>query len=161
MSTRSALALLAVLVLLLPSALLAEKKPVQLSLFTPAQIFPESDNIEFLRVNLIYGRNASASGIDLGLINHTTGRGSVGIQIGAVSFNDSEYTGWQYGFVNATDGDFKGFQWGVVNYARSARGFQLAFVNYAETMYGLQIGIVNIIRQGGFLPVFPIVNWSL
>jgi hypothetical protein len=160
MSTRSLTTLIVVLVLLLPAPLLAETKPAQLSLFTPIQIFPEGDDIGIFRLNLIYGRNASATGLDLGLVNHTTGAGSVGLQIGVFSYNESEYTGWQNGFVNAADGDFKGFQWGFVNYARSARGFQWGFVNYAETMYGLQIGLVNIIREGGIFPVFPIVNWS-
>lgn len=160
MLTRSMTALFVVLFLLLPLPLLAEQRPVQLSLFTPIQIFPEGDDIEIFRLNLIYGRNSSVSGLDLGLVNHTTGAGSVGFQFGAFSYNESEYTGWQNGFVTATNGDFKGFQWGFINYARSARGFQLGFVNYVETMYGLQIGLANIIRQGGVFPVLPIVNWS-
>lgn len=39
-------------------------------------------------------------------------------------------------------------------------GLMIGFVNYTRTLKGLQIGLVNIIRQGGMMPVFPIVNWS-
>ena len=27
-------------------------------------------------------------------------------------------------------------------------------------LHGVQIGLVNIIKKDGFMPVFPIVNWS-
>lgn len=138
----------------------AEEQPIQLSLFTPIQIFPEKDDITIFRFNLIYGRNASVTGLDLGLANHTTSGESKGVQWGFVSWNDADFVGWQNNPVNVTKGNFKGFQWGIANYARSAGGFQLGVVNYAENMYGLQIGFVNIIRQGGVYPVLPIVNWS-
>ena len=139
---------------------LAEDHPVQLSLFTPIQIFPEDDTISGVRLNLLYGRNASVTGLDLGLINHTTTSISKGLQLGAVGWVDSDFVGWQDNSVNVVKGNFKGFQWGFVNYAKSARGFQLGFVNYAETMYGLQIGLLNIIRQDGVFPILPIINWS-
>lgn len=146
--------------LLLSEPLPAAERPVQLSLFTPLQIFPEEDNITVFRFNLIYGRNASVRGLDLGLVNHTTGSGSKAVQWGLVSWNDEDFTGWQYNTVNVTRRNFKGFQWGAVNYVNSGRGLQLGLVNYAETMYGIQIGFVNVIRTGGLLPVLPIVNWS-
>lgn len=139
---------------------LAQEKPIQLSLFTPVQIFPEETPIAGVRLSLFYGRSVSVSGLDLGLVNHTTAGTSKGVQWGLVGLADANFTGWQDNFVNVTRGDFEGFQWGFVNYARHASGFQLGFVNYAGTMKGLQIGLVNIIKQGGQFPVFPIVNWS-
>jgi len=39
-------------------------------------------------------------------------------------------------------------------------GFQLGLINYARSAYGLQIGLINIIKQGGILPVFPVINWT-
>ena len=39
-------------------------------------------------------------------------------------------------------------------------GLQIAVVNYAATLHGLQLGLINIIGKGGFLPVFPIFNFS-
>lgn len=143
-----------------PALAQEQAKPIQLSLFTPVQIFPEETPISGIRFNLLYGRNVSVTGLDLGLVNHTTTGTSKGVQFGLVAYAEANYTGWQNNSFNITMGDFEGFQWGVVNYAHHASGFQLGLVNYAESMNGLQIGLVNIIKQGGQFPVFPIVNWS-
>lgn len=139
----------------------AQERPIQISLFTPVQIFPASYSITGIRLNLIYGRNASVSGVDIGLINHTTTGISKGVQWGIVSMNDDGFMGWQDSFVNITKEKYEGFQLGFVNYAGTMSGFQLGFVNYSETMNkGLQIGLVNIIKHGGQFPFFPIVNWA-
>jgi energy-converting hydrogenase Eha subunit A len=139
---------------------IAQEKPIQLSLFNPIQLFPESTPIKGLRLNLIYGSNVSMTGLDFGLVNQTSTGPFVGVQFGGVGLADSDFTGWQDCWVNVTKGKMEGFQWGLVNYANHASGFQLGFVNYAVTMHGLQIGLVNIIKQGGQFPFFPIVNWS-
>jgi hypothetical protein len=139
---------------------LAQKQPVQLALFTPVQIFPEDNSISGVRLSLIYGRNVTVSGLDLGLINHTTTGKSLGVQWGLVGMVESDFVGWQNNWVNVVENDFEGFQWGLVNYANHANGFQLGLVNYAVSMKGLQIGLVNVIKQGGQFPVFPIINWS-
>ncbi len=138
----------------------AAERPIQLSLVTPVQIFPEKDDITGIRLNLIYGRNVSVTGVDLGLFNHCTGGESKGFQYGLVGIVDADFVGWQNNVVNFTRGDFEGLQWGFMNYAGYANGLQLGFFNYAERMKGLQIGLVNIIKQGGRFPVFPIINWS-
>lgn len=138
----------------------AQDRPIQIALITPVQIFPEENSISGIRLNLIYGRNVSITGLDLGLVNHTTTGKSKGIQFGIVGLVDSDFVGWQDNWVNVTKGRFEGFQWGAVNYTKNMKGFQLGLVNYAENMYGLQVGLVNIIQQGGAFPVFPIVNWS-
>lgn len=138
----------------------AQNRPIQLALITPVQIFPEENPISGIRFNLIYGRNVSITGLDFGLVNHTTTGKSKGIQFGMVSVVDSDFMGWQDNWVSVTKGKFEGFQSGIVNYSKDMSGFQLGLVNYAEIMKGLQIGLVNIIRQGGAFPVFPIVNWS-
>lgn len=152
---------LAVLTLIIVSTpVLAQDKPVQLSLFTPVQIFPEDNPIVGVRLNLIYGRNISVTGLDLGLVNHTTTGMSKGVQFAMVGLADSDFMGWQDNTVNVVRGNFEGFQCGFVNYANYASGFQLGVVNYAASMKGLQIGLVNVIRQGGAFPVFPFVNWS-
>jgi len=156
----AALAVGLLTVTLSPADCTADEKPVQLSFFAPLQIYDESTDITAFRLNLIYGRNASLTGIDLGVINHLTAGESVGAQIGFFSWNDADFSGWQYSWVNVTKSNFKGFQWGFVNVAGGARGLQLGFVNYAETMHGFQVGLINIISEGGMFPVFPIVNWS-
>jgi hypothetical protein len=149
---------------------LAQKKPVQLSLVTPVQIFPEEDTIAGVRLNLLYGRNTVVNGLDVGIVNITTEMsrgvqygavgitgGFQGIQYNAVSISHGKFEGWQLGFANVAD-TFRGFQSGLVNVANDTEGFQLSLVNYAHSMKGLQIGLVNIIKEGGMLPVFPIFN---
>ena len=157
-----ATAVIVVIVLILVSAPLMaqEKRPVQVSLFTPIQIFPEGDAISGLRLNFLYGRSSVVTGLDLGLVNHTTSGVSKGWQWGLVGLVETDFVGFQDNGVNIVKGSFEGFQWGVVNYAHSANGFQLGLVNYAVNLKGLQVGLVNIIKQGGQFPVFPIVNWS-
>ena len=158
---RFILLVLCILVFVLTaSTVWAQTRPIQLSLVTPIQIFPETDSIAGLRFNLLYGRNVSVTGLDIGLVNHTTSGTSLGLQYGLVGIVDSDFKGWQDCGVNVVQGRCEGLQWGLVNYANDMSGFQFGFVNYARTMKGLQIGLVNIIKQGGQFPVFHIVNWS-
>jgi len=151
----------AILILILSSSpVRAQSRPIQLALVTPIQIFPETDPIGGVRLNLLYGRNVSVTGLDLGLVNHTTTGSTMGLQYGLVGIVDSSFMGWQDCVVNVVQGRSEGLQWGLVNYSNEMSGLQLGLVNYARRMKGLQIGLVNIIRQGGQFPVFPIVNWS-
>ena len=139
----------------------AQDKPIQLALFNPIQIFDESTSITGLRINLLYGRNATLTGIDWGLVNHLTSGTSKGVQFGFVGIVDANFIGWQDNFVNITKGKFEGLQFGFVNYAGTVSGVQIGIVNYAENMTkGLQIGLVNVIVKGGQFPIFPIVNWA-
>lgn len=139
---------------------LAQQKPIQLALFSPIQLVPEDNAISGIRLSLLYGKNTHVTGLDWGLVSHSTWGKSAGVQFGLVGLVDADFTGWQNNVVNITNRRFEGFQWGFVNYAGHVSGFQLGFVNYARSMKGLQIGLVNIIKQGGQFPVFPIVNWS-
>jgi hypothetical protein len=151
----------AAMVLSISSAMADDKNtPIQLSLISPIQLFPESYSVTGVRLSLIYGRNTSVTGLDWGLVNHTTSGQSTGIQWGIVGLSDANFMGWQDNFVNVVKGDFQGFQSGFVNHANYANGLQFGVVNYARKLKGIQIGLVNIIKQGGQFPVFPIVNWS-
>lgn len=167
--------IVAVAVLVCSSALGAqETRPVQLALVTPIQIFPEEYAIGGVRLSLLYGRNVSVVGFDLGLVNHTTTGTTKGVQWGVVGITGTRFVGWQGNYVNVVNGTFEGFQSGIVNYSGEASGFllgwvnytkytdglQLAIVNYTKRMNGIQVGLLNIIEEGGFLPIFPIVNWS-
>ena len=138
----------------------AQGQPIQLALFNPIQLVSEGQAIAGIRINLIYGKNTSITGIDYGLVNHTTSGMSTGAQFGFVGYNEANFTGWMDNGVNISKGSVKGVQIGVVNYTKSMNGVQFGLVNYTGTMEALQIGLVNIIEQGGAFPVFPIVNWS-
>jgi hypothetical protein len=146
--------------LLVAQPVLAQEKPIQLSLLAPIQLVPEGNAISGVRLSLFYGKNTYVSGLDWGLVSHCASGMSKGVQFGLVGLVEADFMGWQSNAANITRGNFEGFQWGIVNYAGHANGFQLGLVNYAMTMKGLQIGLVNIIKQGGQFPVFPIVNWS-
>jgi hypothetical protein len=156
------------------SATAAEGEPFQLALFHPIQIRDEHASITALRLNLIYGKNVSVIGIDIGIANHCTGGQTLGLQYGLVGLVEGDFLGWQDNLISIVNGSFtgfqsglynhcgqgEGFQMGFVNRATDMRGLQLGLVNYTETMYGLQVGLVNIIHRKETLPVFVIVNWS-
>jgi hypothetical protein len=146
--------------LALPVAEAAASNPFQLALFSPVQLVPESDGVRGVRLDILYGCNTEVRGLDLGLVNRTTSGESKVLQLGFVGWAEDNLSGFQWNDINFTRNDFKGFQWGVINYAGNARGFQLGLVNYTENMYGLQIGLINVIKQGKFLPFFPIFNFS-
>jgi hypothetical protein len=147
------------LLVLAPLAAGAKERPINLSLITPIQIFPDTDSIVGFRFSLLYGRNAAFTGLDLGLCNHTTGSFK-GVQFGLVGIAEKGFLGWQDDLVNITYGKLEGLQVGAFNYAEHARGVQFGLVNYAGTISGIQIGIVNIIRKGGMLPIMVIFNGS-
>lgn len=148
------------LVIIASVPVMAQQKPVQLSLFAPIQLFPASDAITGLRLNLLYGRNTTVVGLDWGLVNHNTSGLSKGWQVGVVGIVDADFLGLQDNAVNIVKGNFEGLQLGIVNHSNYVSGVQFGFVNYARSMKGLQIGLINIIGQGGQFPIFPIVNWS-
>lgn len=150
------------------------EEPFQIALFNPVQLRPEDKGIVGVRLSLIYGKNVLVRGLDVGLVNHSTGGESVGLQYGLVGFVEGDFAGWQDNAVSITRGTFTGYQSGLYNEAGSATGFQMGLVNrtrdmkglqlglfnYTETMYGLQIGLLNIIKRKEQLPVFILVNWS-
>jgi hypothetical protein len=139
---------------------LADEKPVNLSLVTPISIAKETDSVTAFRFNLLYGKNTSVQVLDLGLINHTTSGLSKGLQWGMVNLAEGDFKGAQLATVNYNPGSFEGVQFAGVNHTMNGDGLQIAVVNYAKKIHGLQIGLINIISEGGFLPVFPFVNWS-
>lgn len=155
-----ALGAMSILTFILPSLCAAQSEPINIALFNPIQIFSEDNSIRGLRINLIYGKNVSMVGLDWGLINHVGTGGMTGVQWGFVNICDGNFLGWQGGLLNLSMKNVEGFQYGLFNTGEHVSGFQLGLVNYAGSMKGLQIGIINIIKTGGFMPVFPIVNWS-
>lgn len=153
-------ALMLLTIVLIWSPAQAQDKPIQLALLNPIQLYPEGEAITGIRLSLLYGKNTTVTGLDWGLVNHTTKGISKGVQFGLVGFAEADFVGWQDCWINVTKGNFEGLQWGLFNYANYAHGLQLGFVNYAKSMKGLQIGLINFIETGGQFPVFPIVNWS-
>jgi hypothetical protein len=173
-----ALGLLLCTLSLAPSAARAQA-PIQLALFPPAQLVPETEAVSGVRFSL-YGKNTDMTGADLGAVTHTTGDAEA-IQMAIVNIVDGDVTGVQLGWMlgaaiaNVTKGTVRGFQWGLYNGSGDteafqlgglnnadgrAAGFQLGIVNIANDMNGMQVGLVNIIRSKESFPVLPIVNWK-
>jgi hypothetical protein len=149
-----------VLILVLPNLGAGQSKPINIALINPIQIFPEGTTITGIRLNIIYGKNISMTGIDFGLVNHIGTGGFTGVQWGLANLSDGNFVGFQNGLLNITNNNVEGFQLGWYNKGNFVNGLQIGLVNYAGSMKGLQIGIINIIKKGGQFPVFPIVNWS-
>ena len=141
------------------NATFSQTKPVQLALVNPIQIVPESESISGFRLSLVYGRNLNMNGFDWGLVTKTTGDFS-GVQWGFVGLVDGNGEGWQDNVVSITNGSFNGLQMGLYTSSNFVNGVQFGLINSAGSMKGIQLGLLNIIKQGGFMPVFPIVNWG-
>ena len=102
---RIALMGLCAAVILVPSDAWAQKKPIQLALFSPIQIFPPEDTIAGVRLS-IYGKNAVVNGVDVGIVNKTT-EVSRGVMYGAVGLAN-DFQGVQVHFVSISKGKFQG-----------------------------------------------------
>jgi hypothetical protein len=159
MRTLSAILLVTCMVVMATGSAFADGKPIQLALFNPVQIVPENESISGFRLSLLYGRNANMSGFDWGLVTKTTGN-FTGVQWGLVGTVDQNFVGWQGNFVSITNGSFEGLQMGVYSSANHVSGVQFSLINSAGSMKGIQLGLLNFIKQGGFMPFFPIVNWG-
>ena len=153
--------LLFALSLLVPSlAFSAEWTPLQLSLVHPLQIFPQETRVEGFRFNLIYGVNDQMSGVDIGLVNRTTGT-TQGLQLGAFPFGGFNITEDLEGF------QFAGFYGGVNIANKNVSGVQIsgAFAGAniaAGDVTGLQIaGILAGLNRAGNLQGIQISGFFL
>ncbi|MFH2047528.1 MAG: hypothetical protein ABIK92_20565 [Pseudomonadota bacterium] len=144
--------------------------PFQFAVFNPLQLFNEGKDIVGLRLNLVYGRNADVSGIDLGLgvnsshnftgiqiagiMNNAAGDPGdfmgIGIQIACLGNTTDHLYGIQIGGLgNGVTNDATGIQIGLVgNVASTVKGIQIGGLynfNYAQnsSITGIQIGIFN------------------
>ena len=154
------LLLLGCLVLGATGTAVAQGGPIQLALFPPVQIVPENESVTAFRFALIYGVNANMTGFDWGLVTKSTGS-VLGVQWALVGLVDQNFTGWQNTAVNIVGGSFEGLQMGWI-YSSSSHvsGVQFGLINSTGSMKGFQLGLINLISEGGFMPIFPIVNWG-
>jgi len=169
-----ALMLLVISLIMPMSVLSADTVPIQLSLFHPVQIFNKETKVHGLRINLLYGVNDEMTGIDLGLVNRTTGP-TQGLQLGFFPFGginiSEDLEGVQFagfwGGANIAYGKVSGLQLsGIVggfnkandlngiqlagillgvNLAKNTKGVQISSLyNQATQIKGLQLGLVNV-----------------
>ena len=132
---------------------------VQLSLINSVQIVPENEAVTAFRL-AIYGKNTRTQYVDLGIVTQNTSGMSQGVQFSFVGLQD-DFTGWQAATAfNYSTGSVKGLMTGAVNMSGHMNGLQMGIVNVTDTAYGLQLGLLNFIKKGGFLPFFPLFNFS-
>lgn len=119
--------------LLLAAALLCSAcspTTFQLALYNPAQIVSEETDVRGLRLSLIYGKNASVEGLDVGVVNHA--REARGVAVGILHIVDEDFSGLQVSPIGAS-----------VTHG-SLRGVQAAFgLSSANDLAGVQLSIVN------------------
>jgi hypothetical protein len=138
--------------------------PFALGLFYPVQVPDESYDVIGMRLNLIAGKNATVSGLDIGLVNLSSVAEN-SIQVGAFwNEVDGDMRGLQFsGLFNVVDGAalglqaafilnqsgkgtgdvMGGFQIGLINVAGDATGMQIGGLNVSQNIVGMQIGVIN------------------
>lgn len=102
-------------------------------------------------------RSEEIYGLDLGLISSMSDNVK-GLQA-SIFTKSSKSTGGQIAIVNMSD-EFTGLQGAVVNKMVNSDSVQIGIVNISRKSNGLQLGLINIM-ENGFLPVFPIINFSM
>ena len=153
--------------------------PFQFGFWAPdLQIADVTEDVRGLRIDIFYGENRNVSGVDLGIVNSTTGDfvgfgwapganlvdgSAVGVQWSWIySRTTGEFTGWQTAIVSRIGGYGScGLQTGWVTLNESDfTGAQIGLFNKAETLKGLQLGIVNYAeRLDGGLQI-GLVNYA-
>ncbi|UUV16846.1 phaC PHA synthase [Fusobacteria bacterium ZRK30] len=149
---------------------------------------PASQDVSGLRLNLLYGKTANVSGLDLPILALGEADNFTGVQfpllfIGANKVNNSfkgvgfglanihggESTGAILGAVNMTH-NVKGLQWGAANISDGRTTADIGFVNISKGTT-FQLGVFNMtddltgvqiglinMAKTGFLPIFPFFN---
>jgi hypothetical protein len=134
----------------------------QFGFFAPdLQLVDASEDVRGLRINFVYGENVNVSGVDLGIVNSTTGDfagfgwapganlvdgNAVGVQWTWIyAHTAGEFTGWQSGVIARIGGSgSSGLQSGWINLAEAdLTGVQFGLFNRAESLKGVQLGFVN------------------
>ncbi len=142
----------------------AETRPVNLALVDPVQVFDDSYDISGFRLNLLYGKNATVKGLDLGVgVGHSKdGFKGIGIHYGA-NFVQGDAAGLQLAdFTNIVIGHYTGVQLSGVNFVKnSGKGLQLGYVNIVkEDFGGIQLSAVNL-TSGNYEGVqLGVVNYT-
>ena len=150
---------------------------------------PKDPNVNGVRFSIFYRKNESVRGVDFGLLSlsetsnlsglglvlgmgKVTGGMSGGAAISLINVHSGSDTGLNAAFINRINNAERAVDVGFVNIADGATmvdvgglnvsnssKVQLGFLNITKEIKGVQIGFLNI-AENGFLPVFPIFNFS-
>lgn len=135
-----------------------DEKPIQIGLVNPVQIHNEETSITGLKLNLLHSTNQDVKGLDWGFFSSVKGN-FTGIQGNMANFTKGDALGLQTAFYSSAN-KMTGLQVGWFNKVTTLNGLQFGLVNIAKEANGIQLGFLNF-NGTGFLPVFPIINFSL
>lgn len=140
-------------------------RPLQISVWSPVQLFSADDSIFGLRVSALYSDNYAMSGLSVSPGWTRTADDMKGIQLGMVNWTDRSLFGWETGFLNYAGNRFSGMEIGAVNIVKdNATGIQLGAVNCNSSFFhgwqvgglfnytgdnsvGVQIGLINLVKR--------------
>ncbi len=172
--------------LLLFSNLASATTGFQLGL--PSLNVPKDPQVEGMRLSLLYGKNQSTHGLDVGLLSvsetsdlsglalvggvcKVTGRMSSGVAFSLVNYHTGSDSGVNGAFINLLNDAGHAFNTGFVTIARGetfmdlgginvskSSTVQIGFVNVTKRIKSFQFGFINM-AENGFLPVFPVFNF--
>ncbi|MCK5780214.1 MAG: hypothetical protein KAH04_04300 [Psychrilyobacter sp.] len=149
---------------------------------------PAGQSVEGLRLNLLYGKTANVTGLDLNIFaigetNNFTGvqlpifwlganivnTQFTGVGFGLANIHKGQSTGAIFGLVNMTH-NIMGLQWGAANISTGKTTVDIGFVNISKGTT-FQLGFFNMtedltgvqiglinMAKTGFLPIFPFFN---
>ena len=110
-----------------------------------------------LGLPISYGEGEKVHGVDMAIIASMT-NGVKGIQTSLIN-KGYNADGGEIGVVNFAT-KLVGCQIGAVNSMNRSDSVQIGVINISSRSNGLQLGLLNIMPNG-FLPVFPIINFSM
>jgi len=149
---------------------------------------PNDPHVSGLRLSLIYGKNQTQRGLDLGVLSMSetgtlsglalvgglckvTAGMSNGVALSGVNWHLGRDSGVNGAFVNVLKDADRAFNIGFITVASGGTladlgGFnmsrrstvQIGFLNVTDEIRGFQFGFLNLARNG-FLPIFPIFNF--
>jgi hypothetical protein len=150
---------------------------------------PNDPEVNGLRLSIIHGENQSQRGLDMGLLSmsETSRLSGLALIAGISKVNEAMSGGVAFSLVNWHSGTDSGVNGAFINILNEAGGAfntgfviiaqgatmvdlggfnmsrkstaQIGFVNVTDEITGFQFGFLNIAKNG-FLPIFPVVNFS-
>lgn len=162
----------------------------QMALYNPLQIVDEDTDVQGVRLSLIYGKNATVEGVDVGVVAQS--RDAQGLVLAGLHIVDEDFQGIQVSAGAATHGsasgvqasfflnaarDLEGIQLSTVNLLQESSqaiqaatfanldkgdltGVQLALLNHAVRLGGIQLGAVNLAESTDGVQVGAIWNYA-
>ena len=133
--------------------------PLRICFLPEVWYWPAGLDVHGLNIGLpvAYGEKEKVYGLDFGLIASMTD-GVKGLQTSLIT-KGYQAAGGEVSLINFAE-EFTGFQAGILNSQTKSDSVQIGLINISNKSNGLQLGLINLM-DNGFLPIFPILNFSM